>query len=263
MKSTTSALSAPFVLKVVGYTLILFTLIDYVTLLLPFRFSDDQWLGATMIQFVDRGVIPLMGLAILYAGHFLEGQSLTVQGKAPFITGRFWAIVLACLLGLSFLVTVPIHFMNTNKVATAAIDKINKDSEQLEQNLEAQVGQRFTQLQEQLKNKEQLATELKKVTEVINSGQISDAEQLKNAKKIQSDLEKLQKDPKHLEVMAKEAKEPELQKIRDQRKKLEEQARAEQNRTQLRTGLGSLMLAIGYTLVGWVGLAELLGKRAI
>jgi hypothetical protein len=263
MKSSTSALSAPFVLKVVGYTLILFALIDYATLLIPFRFSDDQWLGATLIQAVDRGVIPLIGLAIIYAGHFLESQSFAPSEKSPFMTGRFWAIVLACLLGLSFLITVPVHFMNTNKVATAAIDKVNKDAEQLEQSLEAQVSQRFGQLQEQVKNKEQLASELKRVTDAINAEQITDAEQLKNAKKIQKDLAALQKDPNHLQVMAKEAKEPELQKIRDQRKKLEEQARAEQNRTQLRTGLGSLMLAIGYTLVGWVGLAELLGKRAI
>lgn len=256
MKSATSTLSAPFVLKVAGYLLILISLVDYVALLVPPQFNDPKWIGSTLIQSVDRGIIPLLGLVFLYVASFLESGSFAPQARTPFLTGRFWAIVLSCLLGVGFLLAVPAHFMNTSKVADATIAQINQKSSQDEQALDVQVQQRLLQLQEQVKDKAQLDQQLKALTDAINSGQIK-GDQLEQAKKEQQNLEKLKTDPNYLNTMAKEAKDQALMKIRNDRQKLEEQARSEATKTSLRTGINSLLLAIGYTIVGWLGLAEM------
>jgi len=261
MKSTTSALSAPFVLKIVGYIMILTSMIDYLTLLMPMKWQDDQWLGSTLIQMVDRGVIPLIGLVFIYMASFLDGGSLRVEGRSPFVTGRFYVMVLSGILGLGFLLAVPIHFTNTNKVATTAIDQIAKKTQQDEQQIAAQVQQRLLQLQDQVKDKTKLEGELKQITEIVTSGQVQgrklEPSEMEAVKKTQKDLQKLKDDPNYLQTMAKEASDGELQKIRERKQKLEEQARAEATKTSLRTGLGSLLLAIAFSLVSWLGLSEI------
>jgi hypothetical protein len=261
MKSTTSALSAPFVLKVVGYVLLLFALTDYVALFWPMKWQDDQWLGGTLIQLVDRGTTALIALAMIYVSSFLDSGSLRAEGRSPFATGRFFAMVLSGILGLAFLVTVPVQFINTNKVATTAIDRIAKQTQQQEQQLAGQVQQRLGQLQEQVKDKAKLEAELKQIDEIVKTGQLNgqkiEPAQLEFIKKSQKDLQKLKDDPNYLQVMAKEASDQELQKVRETAKKTEEQARSEASRTSLKTGLSSLWLSIGFTIISWLGLAEM------
>jgi hypothetical protein len=261
MKSTTSALSAPFVLKVVGYVLLLSTLVDYATLLSAMKWQDEQWLGATLIQLVDRGLIPLIAITFIYVSGFLENRTLIPEGRSPFATGRFFAMVLSAILGLVFLVTVPVHFMNTNKVATTAIDRIAKQSQQQEQQLAQQVQQRLMQLQEQVKDKTKLEAELKQINEIVTTGQANgqkvEPAQLEQIKKAQKDLQKLKDDPNHLQVMAKEASDQELQKVRETKQKTEDQARSEATKTSLKTGLNSLLLSIAFSLISWLGLSEL------
>jgi hypothetical protein len=261
MKSTTSSLSAPFVLKVAGYILILSSLIDYATLLSPMKWQDDQWLGSTLIQTVDRGVIPLIGLVFVYLSSFLEGGSLKPEGRNSLMSGRFVAIVMSGILGLCFLLAVPVHFTNTNKVANAAIERVGKETKQQEDAVAAQVQQRLIQLQEQVKDKAKLEGELKQINEVVATGQVNgqklDPAQLEQLKKSQKDLQKLKDDPNYLQTMAKEASDQELQKIRERKQKVEEQARAEATKTSIRTGLGSLLLATAFSLISWLGVTEL------
>jgi ABC-type multidrug transport system fused ATPase/permease subunit len=267
MKSTTSALSAPFVLKVVGYIMILSSMIDFATLLLPMKWQDEQWLGSTLIQTVDRGVIPLIGLVFVYVSSYLSNGSFKPEGRNPFMTGRFVVMVLSGILGLTFLLAVPIHFTNTNKVANTAIDNIGKKTKQDEDQVNAQVQQRLVQLQEQVKDKAKLEAELKQINEVVNSGQVNgqklEAAQIEQLKKSQKDLQKLKDDPSYLQTMAKEASDQELQKIRERKQKIEEQARAEAIKTSVRTGLGSFLLATAFSIISWLGLTEmgLFGKR--
>ena len=262
-KSTTPALSAPFVLKVVGYIMILSTLIDYATLLFPPKFSDDQWVGSTLIQLVDRGVIPLIGMVFVYVSGYLEGGSLRPEGRNSLMTGRFAMMILSGLLGLLFLLAVPKHFINTSNVANTAIDRIGKETKQQEDAVGPQVQQRLGQLQEQVKDKAKLDGELKQINEVVASGknpatgQPLEAAQMEQLKSSQQELQKLKDDPNYLQTMAKNASDKELLKIRDRKIKLEEQARAEATKTSIRTGLGSLLLATAFSLISWLGFTEL------
>lgn len=261
MKSTTSALSAPFVLKVVGYVLLLFALTDYLAVMAPMKWQEDQWLVGTLTQLVDRGATPLIGIAMIYVSSFLDSGSLRTEGRNPFMTGRFVAIVLSGILGLGFLATVPTQFVYTNKMLATAVDRLAKQTQQQEQQLAGQVQQRLGQLQEQVKDKAKLEAELKQIDEIVKTGQLNgqkiEAAQLEFIKKSQKDLQKLKDDPNHLQTMAKEASDQELQKVRENQKKMEEQARSEASRTSLKTGLSSLLLSIAFSLICWLGLAEM------
>jgi hypothetical protein len=103
MKSTTSALSAPFVLKVVGYVLLLFTLTEYASIFIPPKFSDDQWIGSALTLMVERGPIPLLGIAMIYVSSFLDSGSLRAEGRNPFMTGRFFCDRVSRSFGFGFL----------------------------------------------------------------------------------------------------------------------------------------------------------------
>jgi hypothetical protein len=257
MKSTTSALSAPFVLKVVGYVLLLFALTDYVILLSPMKWSDSDWFANFLSQFVDRGTTPLIGIAMVYVSSFLDSGSLRAEGRSPFGTGRFFVMLLSGILGLLFLVTVPLQYVKTGESVQRVTEQFNKQ----EKAVEDQVQQRLTDLREQVKDKGKLDLELKQVDQIIATGQANgqpvNPNQMEFIKKSQKDLQKLKEDPKHLEVMAKEASAPELQKIREAKQKAEEQVRPQANRAIIKTGLSSLLLSIAFSLISWLGLAEM------
>lgn len=261
-KSTTPALSAPFVLKVVGYVMILSTLIDYATLLFPPKFSDEQWVGSTLIQLVDRGVIPLIGMVFVYLSSYLEGGSLKPEGRKSLMTGRFAMMILSGLLGLLFLLAVPKHFINTSNVANAAITKIGEESKKQEETIPLQMQQRLAQYQEQF-DKAKLESTLKQLGDILASGknpqtgQNLTPKEMEEGKRQQQDYQKLKDDPSYLEKMAKEAGDKQLLELRDGKMKLEERARAEATKTSIRTGLGSLLLATAFSLISWLGFTEL------
>jgi hypothetical protein len=262
MKSTTSALSAPFVLKVVGYVMILSSMIDFVTLLQPMKWQDDQWLGNTLIQTVDRGVFPLIGLVFVYVSSYLAGGgSFKPEGRNPFMTGRFVAVVLSGILGISFLLAIPIHFTNTNKVANAAIEEVNKKAKQAEEAVGAQAQQKLLQMQEQLKDKSKLEAGLKQAGEILASGQLNgqklEPAQLEEVKSKQQDYQKLKEDPGYAQTIVKKESDQDLQKIRTQKDTVEKQAREGATRTYIRTGFGSLLLSVAFSIIAWLGLTEL------
>ncbi len=261
MKSTTSALSAPFVLKVIGYTLLVSTIIIYLTFLIPLQWQDDQWVFTTVPQLFDRGMMPLIGIGFIYMSSFLETGSLRAEGRNPFLTGRFFAVVLSGLLGLGFLIAGPAYFVKSTQLETTGVDRLAQQAKQQEQQIAAQVQQRLMQLQEQVKDKTKLDAELKQIGDVITSGQMNgkkiEGKELEFLQKSQKDLQKLKDDPNYLQVMAKDATDQELQKLREGAKKTEDGARGEAMKARLRTGLGSLLYAIAFSLISWLGLAEM------
>jgi hypothetical protein len=256
MKSPNALLSAPFILRVVGYILIISSLLDYVTLLATMNFQDKQSLGMAITQLVDRGVIPMIGLALALTGSWLEANATGVDRAKPFTSLKFWALAISGLLGLLFLLAVPLHFNNTANAADDAVKAMNAEADKATGQLTSQVEQRKTQLGELLKNPTKFDEESKKLDEALASGQIP-PEQLPQLQQLQKDLKELKANPSLLETKAKESSDKALIQIRDQKQKKEQQIRGEALRINLKTGLSGLLLAIGYTLISWVGLADM------
>jgi hypothetical protein len=79
-------------------------------------------------------------------------------------------------------------------------------------------------------------------------------------------LKRLKADPKALEAQIDSQLNPkraeELKKIETQRNTAVDQTQGTALRSALRTGLNSLLLAIGYIFIGWTGLRQILYLRS-
>ena len=81
-----SSAVASLTMKVVGLLLIVSSLLDYVILAIPLQLLNRQWQLGYTTQLVDRGVIPLMGVALLLLGFWIESNSGTAKPpRAPCI----------------------------------------------------------------------------------------------------------------------------------------------------------------------------------
>jgi len=223
------------VLKLVGVVLILFFLVELLTFLIFPDFANQQWQLGVITQLVERGVTPLVGFALIYTGFQLRpalGSSKVSAENSPWKNPQFWAFVVASLLGLLFLLLVPLHFSATNQASQQAIEGINQ-----------QVGQAELQLEQQQTQVRSLV-ESGKLDQLIQNNQVP-PEQL-------ALLQQIKQDPKALDKRAEDAR----SRIRTEQNQAQAKARSEASKSQLRVELRSLLLAIGYITIGWTGLRE-------
>ena len=133
-------LLAPRALLVVGLILIVSALLDYTILIFPPNFLDRQWQLSFVTQFVDRGIIPLVGVALLFTGLWASTQISERSGSNFFkVPLALPALILSCLLGLIFLLIAPLHINNSLQERTETLTRITEEantaSTQLEQNI--------------------------------------------------------------------------------------------------------------------------------
>jgi ABC-type multidrug transport system fused ATPase/permease subunit len=252
MKATNS-LSAPFALKLVGYILIFSSLLDYLFLLSGLDFANKQALGTGITQLVDRGVIPMIGLALALAGAWMEKMA-DIPAKTKLF--RFIALVLAAVLGVAFLVLVPVHLNNTRQVAELAKKQIEEQAKNAEGQVEQQVQQRQSELAELVKDQKKFDEQLKQINDAITNKQVPEG-QLPQIQQLQKDLQEIKADPSKLQTKAQDSRNQLLNQIRDQKTKQEQKINSEALKANLRTGLSSLILSVGYLIISWVGLSEM------
>jgi len=255
-------------LKVVGVILILSFLLDFIILSFPSGPRDSQWQIGFATALVDRGIIPLVGLALIFAGYWIEkNNSDFLVNRKSWLDLRLWA-VLSSLLGLVFLLLVPIHLNNVNQARAQTIQQISQDASRAESNLQAQLGQLQTQLGDERVQAElerqrsqfrsqvnELLQDEQRFNQAIQSNQISETE-----KKL---LQQFKADPKSLDAYVAQQAAPQtllaqrLNQIRAQQEQLKQQARQDAWKSALRIGISGLLLAFGYIVIGWTGLRSM------
>jgi uncharacterized membrane protein YccC len=179
--------------------------------------------------------------------------------------------MIASLLGLIFLLIFPLHLNNVNQVKIQTLTRIGQEADQLENQVKNQLAQVQTQLgndqvkaaveKQRTELKQQLSTQLgelvkdeQKYNQALNNNQLPAAQkdllkQYKTNPKALDDFISQQTDPQQLAnqriTQIRSQKEQELKKTSDDAIK------------ELRTGLSSLLLAIGYIIIGWTGLRSM------
>ena len=85
--------NAALTVKVVGIILILSFLLDFLILIFPFQPTDRLWQINLATALVDRGIVPLVGIGMLFVGYWIDGvndsdrqKSLDIKKRA-FLTG--------------------------------------------------------------------------------------------------------------------------------------------------------------------------------
>jgi len=254
--------NAALALKVIGVVLILSFLLDFLILLLPFQPTDRGWQINLATALVDRGIVPMVGLGSLLIGYWIDSAS---DGGPKGIDLRFPGFILSSVLGLIFLLIFPLHLNNVNQAKAQTVTQITQEADQAETQLKNQLNQFQAQLNtdqgkaqlEQLRTqaRAQLSELLKddqKYKQALESPQLpqSQKELLKKFKANPQELDKFiaqQTDPQGLANQR-------LSQIRQRREDAEKQARDNAWKSGLRIGISSLLLSIGYIIIGWTGL---------
>jgi hypothetical protein len=250
MQPTTSSFLTPLALKTAGAVLIVSSLIDLVFMLLfPPELTPDPdgkrwWLYATS-QIVDRGLLPLVGIAFVIAGDWIQIVS-TEDGGSRGNSWRIGTYTLASLLGLIFVVVIPFQLMTTNNLKTDDLKKIGDEVTRLEQSIKSNLQQISAQPKDKIK--EQIAA----VDKEIKNG--AQGQGLTNLQITKSKLETLLNDPGKF----KQESEQNLKQLNEQKRKAESQANEKMLKTGVRTGFASLLLALAYVTIGWTGLRGVL-----
>jgi hypothetical protein len=250
MQPTVSSFLTPLALKTAGAVLILSSLIDLVFMLVfpPENLVLDGgrwWLYATS-QLVDRGLLPLVGIAFMVTGDWIKIVSTEDGGDR----GNIWRVgtfVLASLLGLIFVLIIPFQLSTTNDFKTQELGKISKEVTQIE----AGIKNNLKQINAQSKDK--LKEQITAIDKELKGGQIP-PERLTNLQITKSKLELLLNDPKKFAAES----EQNLQQLQKQKQKVETQASERMLKTGVRTSLASFLLAIAYITIGWTGLKRVL-----
>ena len=257
------SLIAARTLTIAGVVMILSSILDFIVLSIPSKIENiynTTWQIGLTTQIVDRGIIPMVGMTLLFTGYWVSNNSgLRDNSTSSILDLRFWALLLASLLGLVYLLLFPIHLNNIRIAQGERIEQIEQQSEQRETQLQNQIdsGQLETRVQEQLaKQKKEFSNLLKdetKLKEVLADEQLSD--------QIKTLLEESKDNPQVIENFlkkrAEEVPNKSLTQIRIQGKQSKEQVNSRAFKSSVRIGLNSLLLSVGYIMIGWTGLKNM------
>ncbi|MBS9770554.1 hormogonium polysaccharide biosynthesis protein HpsJ [Trichodesmium erythraeum] len=252
-------------LIIVGVIMILSSILDFIVLSVPSNIENiysKTWQINLATQIVDRGIIPMIGMALLFTGYWVRSNSgLQNNSTSSILDLRFWALLLASLLALIYLLLFPLHLNNTRLDKAELIQRIEQQASQAETQLKArlssnefknQIQERRTQLKNQLTT---LLEDETRLNEALENEELPD--QLKTLLKTSKTNNNSQAINEFINDQFKQLPNQLTMRIRDRKQELEKQANRNSFKSSLRTGISSLLLAVGYIMIGWTGLKNM------
>jgi hypothetical protein len=239
-------------LKIIGLILIISSLLDYIILAIPLQITETQWQIGFATRIVDLGVIPMVGMAFMLAAFWIDGQG---DGRGSFGGGlKLPMFIIASFLGLLFLLIVPLHLNNLKTLSASALERIQQGATVSESQVQTIIQNINTLAQ----NPQQLNEQIQRGEQIIASAQgqqVSPQDQRRLQEVvIQTELLKQIQAAKTPEEKEQSIENTLQTQLRDQKLELEGKAKTEAFKGGLKTGLSSLMLAIGYGAIGALGL---------
>jgi len=249
-------------LKVVGTILILSFLVDVLILSLPFQPTNSGWQIRLATALVDRGSVPLVGLGMLFAGHWVDSTDDSIPSG---IDLKIPMSILSSILGLVFLLIFPLHLNNVRQASDREVEQIVARAQQAE----SQVQNQLQQVQARLstdqakaqieKQKNQIKAQFSELLK--DDTRYKQALENPNIPQQQKDLlKRFKADPKALDQFIAQQSNPQqlanqrLTQIRQDKEAAEKRAKDSAWKSGLRVGISSLLLSIGYIIIGWTGL---------
>ncbi|MEA5575415.1 HpsJ family protein [Anabaena sp. UHCC 0451] len=260
MVNRVASSNASLSLKVVGIVCILSFFVDFMILLLGFSPTDKQLQIGFATALVDRGIVPLVGLGMISAAYWFDNAE-----NRSGIDLRFPSLILSSVLGLMFLLIFPLHLNNVRQASTQRVNQISQDAQQAETQLNSQLSQ----FQDQLANDRAKA----QLEQVRNQAKTQFTELIKDENRYKQALEnpqlpaeqkellkKFKANPQELDKFIAQQTDPNqvaqqrISQIRQRKEEAEKQAKDNAWKSGLRIGISSLLLSIGYIIIGWTGL---------
>ena len=117
-------------LHLLGYGLLVFSLLDYIYIIIPLRFTDPNWELQTIGALVDHAAIPLLGLMLV----FYRRQGFIGKRQKAFLGFLSWV---SLVIGLLYLLMIPLGIMDTGRIYhannTQITTKFSQQRQQIEQ----------------------------------------------------------------------------------------------------------------------------------
>jgi hypothetical protein len=258
-------ISTPFIsfgLKIVGAIMLIASLVDYLFLLIPLEWQNQNWQINTTNSLVDRGIVPLLAIILIMIGWWISDNASNNLGK-PIPAIRLSVFTISSLLGLLFLLLVPLHLSNVNRASANVSQQIEQRAGQQEE----QIQNFTTQLDAIAKNPQQLSQQIAQRNQVIKAGQFQgrqltqpEIEQITNQRDQLQQLLDLSKDPAQLNAKLEELKTRLETQLRDLKEQQKNRANLIAWKQSLRTGVNSFILSMGYIALGWLGIKSMGGQ---
>jgi hypothetical protein len=230
------------VLPIVGIILLLTVVIDFAAqAAINYPWDKPDSLLQFQNELIDRGVIALLGLALVYAGFWFDrvlvqaipnSATGSISGSALWVKPQFWTFVVASLLGLLFLLLIPWHANASGQILSAASTRADQQ--------EAQINFQIQQ-------------EKQKIQSVQAAGQIDQQLQRKDLSPAEIGMwQELKKDPQAFDKkMAQQ-----LVEIKKQKQQSLDQVSKAVSLYPFRSEVRSLLLSFGFIAIGWTGLRD-------
>lgn len=243
-----------------GLVLILSSLLDYIILAIPLDWQSEQWQIRYISQVVDRGIVPMVGIALLLVGYWIGGNIQSAKlGKKSGLDIRMPIFILASLLGLIFLLFVPLHLNNVRIALGIELEKIDETATDADTRIQNQ----YDRINDILQNSERIQevdTQIAQISQALQAGQfqgqpinLQQRQSLEGRRQQLQNLRELANNPEALS-----GKLDELQtQLRSQKLNRENLITTNAFKRGFRIGGTSLMLAIGYIVIGWFGIKEI------
>ncbi len=206
----------------------------------------------------------MIGIALTFAGYWMDTSgAATALPRKKWQDLRFWGLILSSLLGLVFLVVTAIHFNDVRMQSNTRLQDIQQQARQAETELNIQLGsdefqQQVTQQRTQLENQLRgLLENPAQVNQLLESQQTP--EQLRTL--LEASQENPEEIDRFLDEQASQLPDQLTGQIRQRELELERQTRLAAWKSAFRIGTSSLLLAIGYILIGWTGLKGMMRPR--
>lgn len=239
-------------LKTVGIIITLSALLDVFISSLPYQLLERDWQIDFVTQFVDRGIVPLVGIVLFLTGFWIDSSiGALSERKRIWQDPRLWALILSSLLGLMFLLLFPLHLNNVRLAYQDSSQNITQEASTTESQLSSQVDSEIESRRQQI-NLLVTATD-EQLNQLIEQNRISkeDADRVRQFKANPDSVEPfLQQTREQLTSQAQ-------QQLGISREQAQQQLKTRALKSGLRVGLSSLLLSIGFIVIGWLGLRAL------
>jgi hypothetical protein len=227
------------VLPIVGVILLLTVVYDFTVRLFTLDGNKPDLQLNFLNELIDRGVIALLGVALIYAGFWINrslGQTKpnvnAESGTPTWRSAQFWTFAVASMLGLLFLLLIPFHFSVSGQILSAASTRADQQ--------EAQIKFQIQQQQQEVQS-------------ILAGGQL---DQLLQRKDLAPDkvaiLQELKKDPQAFDKKAAQ----QLEEMTKQKQQALDQVGKEVTLNRWRAEARSLLLTLGFIAIGWTGLRD-------
>ena len=190
----------------------------------------------------------MVGLALLLGGYWINNSdSNSPNSWKSWLNLRSSVLLLSSILGLLFLLLVPLHINNVLQARTQALQRINQEVTQAETQLQTQIATQQNQFKNQIGN---LLQNEQQFNQTLQSNQVPEQIKtlLRQAKANPATLDQLL--AQQLDTVSKQ----ERTEIQRRKQEFEQKAQQEVWQTGVRIGIRSLLLSIGYIAIAWIGL---------